>query len=57
VTGVNTLASDTGNCIAALIGLVPYAVCHVTIELTAGPGMQYNKPYCDVSTLTEHQEV
>jgi hypothetical protein len=35
VTGVNTVAPDTGNCIAARIGLVPYALCLGAVELTA----------------------
>jgi len=36
VTVVNTVAPDTGNCTAARIGLVPYALCLGAIELTAG---------------------
>ena len=56
VTGVNTVAPDTGNCIAARIGLVPYALCLGAIQPTARNGMRYNKPYFDVSTFTEHRE-
>jgi len=36
VTGVNTVAPDTGNFDAARIGIVPYALCLGAIELTAG---------------------
>jgi len=36
VTGANTVAPDTGNCAAARIGLVPYALCLGAIELIAG---------------------
>jgi hypothetical protein len=36
VTGVNTVAPDTGNCITAPIGLVPYALYLGAIEMTAG---------------------